>query len=77
MITFSPKEIALFCTSLLSASAVYWTLVIRVIRVESNVDALKSLVGKVDELIKAQNESNKMLAEHIAFHRGQESQTNG
>lgn len=67
---FTIKEVIYSCSLILSMSAVYWILVLRIQKLESTKDVL---VEKVDSLLKSVESLKTLITEHIAFHKGKES----
>jgi hypothetical protein len=69
-ITFNVKDLIYIISLLISVGSIYWSLVIRIVKLESSKDEVSK---KIDTLITTVAELSKQIGEHIAFHQGKES----
>ncbi len=69
-ITFGIKDVIYIIGLVGSLGTIYWSLVIRIVKLESSKDEVSK---KIDTLITTVAELSKQIGEHIAFHQGKES----
>jgi len=85
-ITFTLKDVIYICTLLISVVGVYYSLKIDMKIVKKDIEEIqkchkdqseenKKLSTKLDDLLNQIIQSNKLLGEHIAYHKGVEDAT--